>query len=326
MFTIPDLQAARDPRQFKHLACPHCGTSLSRNAALVVATRNCPGCGRRVVADPDADHDRPPFTAEQLDAAHAAHSLARSRASWVLLSIFLFWLGEAVAFGLYRDTIRAAVRPVIDPGWLGMSLLMLAAVTGVAIALRIMSRGERAAPKCPSCAAPVYHITPLVRLTGNCWKCGRWLVEPTPAEEPAAALPPVAELQAAHARSNRPDWTGWLIFAVLIAAPFGVFALGNPEEVSNAVESRHGAVAAAAVASVLISAWVLGLFGIMCVGVRWLTRRHERRRAADPVLNCPHCRAGLLPPEWAVASRRCPACRRPVLADPGGVAAPAASG
>ena len=41
----------RTYRKFPALICPHCGGSLSRAKSVIVATGNCPSCGRRVLKD-----------------------------------------------------------------------------------------------------------------------------------------------------------------------------------------------------------------------------------------------------------------------------------
>jgi hypothetical protein len=45
-----ERRTRRDPR----LVCPHCGKLLVSWHALVVATRNCARCGRRVLAEPES--------------------------------------------------------------------------------------------------------------------------------------------------------------------------------------------------------------------------------------------------------------------------------
>jgi hypothetical protein len=45
---LGDRRGRRDQR----LLCPHCGFMLFQNRRLVVATRNCVECGRRVLAEP----------------------------------------------------------------------------------------------------------------------------------------------------------------------------------------------------------------------------------------------------------------------------------
>jgi hypothetical protein len=42
----------RRGRQDQRLLCPHCGILLVESRRLVVATRNCVQCGRRVLAEP----------------------------------------------------------------------------------------------------------------------------------------------------------------------------------------------------------------------------------------------------------------------------------
>jgi hypothetical protein len=46
-----DIRARRDPR----LNCSHCNRPLQVHWALVIATRNCPHCGQRVLAEPSGD-------------------------------------------------------------------------------------------------------------------------------------------------------------------------------------------------------------------------------------------------------------------------------
>ena len=38
-------------RCFSNLICPHCDQSLARSKSVVIATGNCPNCGRRVLRD-----------------------------------------------------------------------------------------------------------------------------------------------------------------------------------------------------------------------------------------------------------------------------------
>jgi hypothetical protein len=38
-------------RKFPKLICPHCEGGLHQSKSVVIATGNCPGCGRRVLAD-----------------------------------------------------------------------------------------------------------------------------------------------------------------------------------------------------------------------------------------------------------------------------------
>jgi hypothetical protein len=236
-------------------------------------------------------------------------------------------------FALYRDTIRAAVQPVVEPGWfvLLVALGPFAASTGAALVK--FDRARRAALKCPHCEAPCAVTAPpfpnLTGLTGNCANCGRKLLnDPPPDEpaEPAAPLPTIDEFRSADRRAMRLDWLdcGALLLPVLLFVLypllFGLFPAANPTRFYDAWEQRYGVMTAvvieAVVASVMISVWVLGSFGVGIIGLRWVGRRAQRERAAEPALNCPHCRAELLPVPVIVAGRRCPKCRARVLADP----------
>jgi len=50
------LKTGRIDRAFPELACPHCDAELGLGCRrlIVVATRNCTNCGRRVLAEPAA--------------------------------------------------------------------------------------------------------------------------------------------------------------------------------------------------------------------------------------------------------------------------------
>jgi hypothetical protein len=52
MLTVPEIQAARNAIPFKPIDCPHCSVRLNRHLPIVIATRNCPVCGKRVAAEP----------------------------------------------------------------------------------------------------------------------------------------------------------------------------------------------------------------------------------------------------------------------------------
>ena len=329
MFTIPELQSARQLKTLKLLACPHCGEQLNRHARLVVATRNCPACGRRVVAEPEGDGP-PPLSREQLAGACAAYARAQNRTAWIALGGFLWLFGSAVFFALYRDTIRAAVQPVIEPGWFFLLVVLgpFAALTGTALVK--LGRATRTALPCPHCSAPCAVAAPpfpnLTRFTCNCANCGRKLIDDPPPPEPTASLPTIDEFRSADRRAMRLDWSDWgalllpVLLFVLYPLLFVLFPAANPTRFHDAWEQRYGVMTAvvleAVVAAVVISVWVLGSFGIGIVGQRWVGRQRERKRAAEPALNCPHCRAGLLSVPLIVAGRRCPECRARVLADP----------
>jgi hypothetical protein len=153
MFTIPELQSARQLKTFKLLDCPHCGQQLNRPARLVVATRNCPACGLRAVAEPEGDTGPPPLSREQLAGACAAYERAQNRAAWIALGGFLWLFGSTVVFALYRDTIRAAVQPVMEPGWFFLLVALGPFAASVGAVLVKLDRARRAL-KCPHCDAP----------------------------------------------------------------------------------------------------------------------------------------------------------------------------
>ena len=52
MFTIPEFLAARKPGSLKLLRCPHCRSELG-TVFQAVASRRCPKCRARGLADPE---------------------------------------------------------------------------------------------------------------------------------------------------------------------------------------------------------------------------------------------------------------------------------
>jgi len=45
------VHADRAYQKFSSLICPHCDGSLAREKSIIIATGNCPTCGRRVLSD-----------------------------------------------------------------------------------------------------------------------------------------------------------------------------------------------------------------------------------------------------------------------------------
>lgn len=314
MLTIPELQAARKPPGFKLLRCPHCSQALNPVAPLVIATRNCPSCGRRVVAEPEGNDAPPAFTPEQLEEAQKATARVLSRALLWMLAAALAWLVIALGAVLFRDTLRDAVGSPAA-GWIVLGAMAVAAVFGATAAIRTEGRAKRESPRCPHCAGPLYHLASVARLTGNCPTCGRRLAE-FPPDEPAGPLPTVAEFKAADRRANRSIMAAIFLLLVALAVPGGLSTFVQPERVERMLEPRYGPLASTVVAVVFMFGWVVGLLAIAIAGVGFFSRRQRRLREANPVLGCPHCRQALLPETRVVASQRCPSCCRRVLTDP----------
>jgi 4-amino-4-deoxy-L-arabinose transferase-like glycosyltransferase len=45
------VYADRTHKSFPMLLCPHCDGNLSRSKSVIIATGNCPNCGRRILTD-----------------------------------------------------------------------------------------------------------------------------------------------------------------------------------------------------------------------------------------------------------------------------------
>jgi hypothetical protein len=317
MSVIPELQTGQRP--FKPLRCPHCESDLRGKAAIVAATHNCTACGRRAMDPPKRD-DGPLFSPEQFDTACAAYVRAWRRAGRLFVVGFLVLMGTFFVLAAFRDAIRPAIRPVMDPSF----FLLLALLPGIAIdvvGLVILERAARAL-KCPHCdgrcaVVKAPHDPNLTRLTGNCANCGRRVVKESPAadEEPDGPLPTIDEFAAADRRVPLPTWLAWLVM-VPMAALMIVYTAANPNQLWTTFEQRYGVVIGTTLAFALLGGYGLAQIVIGVTWIRWVERRHKRKRAAEPLLNCPHCREGLSPARLVIASRRCPKCRARVLAEP----------
>jgi hypothetical protein len=101
----------------------------------------------------------------------------------------------------------------------------------------------------------------------------------------------------------------------IFAVPVGLYFV-PPDRVVAVLEPRYGELTATVIAATLMVGWAVGVLVVAILGLSFFSRRQRKRRAADPVLNCPRCRADLAPVPHVVASGRCPSCHARVLADP----------
>jgi hypothetical protein len=326
MLTIPEFLAACKEKRGKLPCCPHCNVALFP-IPLVVASRNCPGCGRRVVTEPEPSSDPPPFTSEQLDAARDAECRLESRVAWFVLAAFVVWMGCPLVAALFRDTIHEALRPVMDPGWFFVLLMTVPLVVAALMIYIWVLRARRSAPKCPGCGAELTVIVRgrphnpawVVHLTGNCGSCGRGLIPPEE-DVPVGTLPTVAEFKTSSAQLARGENRADLVFLGLMVGGFAGFlsliaSVPNPQRLWFDFENRYGLMATVAVQvglAVVLTGTIAGLFA---AGLYFIGRRKRKLREADPLLTCPHCRAALTSSGLIIATKRCPNCRCRVLAD-----------
>jgi hypothetical protein len=321
MLSIHQLITAKE--QFKPIDCPHCGTRLLGRSRIVIATRHCPHCGTRVVAEPEVEDGTPPFTREQLDAACDAYWRAHGRALLALLAAFLVFAVNIVPLAIFRDAIHDAVRPFIDPGVVMFIAIFWPLVAGIVATFVILGRATRAALKCPHCdhacstVGQARALNP-TRLTGNCANCGRRVVNELPPEEPVGPLPTIDELKAAEAQFTRANLPLlYLMLGLALAYLVGfVVAMNSVQRYGEALAAQIGANNASMVVSLIgLGMSLVGGGAFFLVG-RVILKRSARRRAAVPILNCPHCREPLKALGLVIASQRCSACRKRVLASP----------
>jgi DNA-directed RNA polymerase subunit RPC12/RpoP len=335
MLTIPEFKAIQ--QAFKPIKCPHCGGLLNNSFHTVIATRNCPHCGKRVVAEPEGDGTLP-FSREQFNAACAASMRATSRLVYVMfaaLSWLLLVFFAMLCFEKHPDAPQWLREPGLIRGLVGLGPSVVIALAGLRAFYRTMERHRLRCPRCVQvCSGALFNEAPnLTRLTGNCWNCGQKLLNDSPQEEPNTPLPTAAEYLAACRRANRPEWDKVLLVVLLVAAVlatlFLVLSRMNISQFAEEYANRYG-VGASAVVGVTICGWLSIVVGSIILGERWLSRRRLRRWVTIPAINCPHYREKLSAEHFVVTSQRCPACGKRVLANPNaepvGVAIESANG
>jgi hypothetical protein len=160
--------------------CIHCSKSLLINFLVVIATRNCCHCGRRVLTGPA---DSPPNHLV-LDDLNAFLSRYQKR--------FLMVLGISVPLligGVLAETVLLLNNPNFlqlaeKPRWIAILLLCVPEIPGLLVLFLGMRNNHRMMKRdprylCPYCDASLYFQTKLVSITGNCCYCGRRVLAET---------------------------------------------------------------------------------------------------------------------------------------------------
>jgi DNA-directed RNA polymerase subunit RPC12/RpoP len=300
---------SRDPRT----RCPHCRAKLAGQPALVIASRNCPECGGRVLADPPEPDEpvelipEPEFTA----AARRFESVVLTVVAGGLLTwAFSFCLGTALAGS---GGPVGFLPPEVLLLW---SLLGPPAITAVLVVAYVRRAKWDPALVCPRCGEVNPTTYPTIRATGRCPSCGHTMLagdEPPPA--PTAPLLPAAEFAARlRARGRASTRSTWLFSAVLVGliAPCAlpVAVLGR-FEAEIRLTRRIGEDKAYALMEYGPAPGLVGalLAAGAASGVYYL--RAVRRSP----LACPHCGKAFALTGVVLASRRCDHCLRPAVAD-----------
>lgn len=172
--------------------CPHCGKNNWANSAWTIATRNCGGCGRRMLTEPsllELDYD--------------------SRLGFEEFSAWWYWASrprvERILARLFPEKLRS-----IGPGF-----------------AEAVNRGGR----CPRCAGALHTVTHsclVVAVTGNCGRCGEQILREIP-ELVAAKVrhqDSLLALEDFQAASRSHVKTRFTLLAVLMSAIFAGIGLG----------------------------------------------------------------------------------------------------
>lgn len=162
--------------------CPHCGSNNCENAAWTVATRNCCGCGRRMLAEPDV-----------------ADQECESRLS---LDEFLAW--------------------VVRGGWSIKKLLVGTLRNDGRKALSRPQESLARVGHCPFCAGSLHtvrHSCVIVLATGNCGHCGRRILDqmPNPVGDSSISDPDLLSIEDFRAACRSKSRTNLLLVATAVA-------------------------------------------------------------------------------------------------------------
>jgi hypothetical protein len=309
-------------RRFKRpaiLKCRHCqGSLIEPGSWIVIASRHCPHCGRRVLAEPDdaADQSIPLHSPADLTAAHERAKARLDRIKWPTLLAFVGPLVVGVFLALFRDTIYEHLEPIFGGETVKSvvpAMMILPLLAGAAWMVTVVRRMDQVAANCPHCRAilrPSWAAT-----TGNCGRCGM-RVATVQLDSTDGPLIPVEVAVASGRRLTRTAWKRMGIGTATCAAVMiggGILLAGGRRERFEAnLEQVFGAVEAA-----VIEAVVFGLVELIAVGALFGGVWSAARCLTTPDGgNCPHCGkpnggAGL-----TIATKRCCHCLRRIIADP----------
>ncbi|MCI0684940.1 MAG: alkaline shock response membrane anchor protein AmaP [Gemmataceae bacterium] len=297
-------------RRDTRLVCPHCRGSLHQFGPWVVATRNCCGCGRRMLDEPEAAPSGVGNLLTEEGIRNPARVELRRELIWIIVA-----LGTALGLFALAAVFVLSLRSRWEDGtaeWLPFVILApTILILEYLIWLRWGSRNMDRSLCCPHCAQALVEVCGVVLDTGCCGHCGgRVLSRPAGPDEdsphPVTPLTSVGEFLRLQKR-----WALTLVILVF-GMVFGfVSAMGLGAWISTFLpggEQRPPEGAALAVLIAVVAGWLVAFIAL-------LTLFHRRR---DPRLNCPHCGKDLTGKHVAIliATRRCPQCKRTFLAEP----------
>jgi Zn finger protein HypA/HybF involved in hydrogenase expression len=297
------------------LRCPHCEHALVEAAAVVIATRHCPRCGRRVLAEPD-EQSPPTRTAAELAAAADQAVTASNKMIWPTVLTFLGPLVILAPAVLFRDTLREWLRPLADQDTVVtvvMAIVIMPMLAGGVWIVLVGRRTERATGRCPHCNGRVQ--SRLSAVTGNCGMCGG-RVATLPQDPPDGPLVPVDVVVQTGRMFRRGLWLrcgiGGAVGIGLMIIAGVILGGGRREKIVADLEQRFGVVEAAVIEVVGVSGIVIAVVGSIFGGI-WLG---IRKMTVPAGCRCPHCAATIGGIGLTAASKRCTGCRRRVVAEP----------
>lgn len=208
MLTVAEFREAVRRVRGPAVRCPYCVGSLRQpQATVVIASRHCPHCGRRVLVEP-ADQGEPTLTAEDVSVLRARECRFQQRLMWPAAVAFLGMPLVVLVFALFQDTLLAVFAPGADEQTVkdGVGGLMIASLLicfGWMVVLTL--RAERQGGRCPHCSANLWQRFRLLAATGNCGRCGGRVADRPPAAPADPPPRPIADVLAA--RSARVGWS-----------------------------------------------------------------------------------------------------------------------
>jgi DNA-directed RNA polymerase subunit RPC12/RpoP len=170
-------QAKRDRR----IICPYCGKLLVEHRFLVVTTRNCCRCGRRVLSEPEERDALRSERRKTSDEVRAGTSAYNARFIIAIVACVLTAVLGSGLLSFYAVTLQQFLTQKYDAVTTEILIIVLQAcaiLPGLGILLGGIMLNERRVKRddrilCPHCHKVLVGIQGIVDATRNCGFCGR---------------------------------------------------------------------------------------------------------------------------------------------------------
>lgn len=294
--------------KYPKLNCPQCRADQIRRAELVIASRNCPGCGEQMVQADQCTDQKETFSFSPLDRERLKAELdrydrhvTRGIVAMILVPVTgaLATLGWSTGFDRQRlDDLTT------DNPWAGLQAVLPAILVGLITMIAALYARRRWMRQfettCPNCEFPISSPGQLILATGNCFLCGNAIAPPPLDQVDVQSLPTVLEFQAAGRKFQRAQTRQVLValgtWGLGMAVTACFLALPGPAQVGGILGAVSFLGSGLGCILLLIrSESVLKKLGFCC---------HRCDKVFEPRLL-----------GWMIATRRCPECYSRIVAD-----------